>query len=60
MAALFRDEVLHQILKLYAAAVGLSFVFTHDNARPRKAAIVGDYLESKGISRMEWPAFLPI
>ncbi|GBL78932.1 hypothetical protein AVEN_48904-1 [Araneus ventricosus] len=28
-----------------------------DNARPHRAAIVDDFLESEGISRMEWPAY---
>ncbi|GFX22606.1 transposable element Tc3 transposase [Trichonephila clavipes] len=30
-----------------------------DNARPHRAAIVDDYLESEGIARMAWPAYSP-
>ncbi|GBN72581.1 hypothetical protein AVEN_36486-1 [Araneus ventricosus] len=28
-----------------------------DNARPHRAAIVDDFLESEGIARMEWSAY---
>ena len=58
-AVRYRDEVLDPIVKLYAAAVGPSFVLMGDNARPHRAAIVDDFLESEGIARMEWPAFSP-
>ncbi|GFV12024.1 transposable element Tcb1 transposase [Trichonephila clavipes] len=30
-----------------------------DNARPRRAGIVDDYLESEGIARRAWPAYSP-
>ncbi|GFX29523.1 transposable element Tcb1 transposase [Trichonephila clavipes] len=30
-----------------------------DNARPHRADIVDDYLESEGIARMAWPAYSP-
>ncbi|GFV81014.1 transposable element Tcb2 transposase [Trichonephila clavipes] len=30
-----------------------------DNARPHRADIVDDYLESKWITRMAWPAYSP-
>ncbi|GFW58097.1 transposable element Tcb1 transposase [Trichonephila clavipes] len=30
-----------------------------DNARPHRADIVDDYLESEGIARSAWPAYLP-
>ncbi|GBM60719.1 hypothetical protein AVEN_147974-1 [Araneus ventricosus] len=50
-AVRYRDEVLDPIVKLYAAAVGPSFVLMDDNARPHRAAIVDDLLESEGIAR---------
>lgn len=53
------DEVLDPIVKLYAAAVGLSFILMDNNTRPYKAAIVTDCLESEGIAWMEWPVYLP-
>ena len=55
----YRDEVLEPIVILYAAAVGPTYVLMDDNARPHRAAIVYDYLESEGIARMAWPAYSP-
>ncbi|GBM77702.1 hypothetical protein AVEN_80305-1 [Araneus ventricosus] len=54
-----RDENLDPIVKLHAAAVGPSFVLMDDNARPHRAAIVDDFLESERIAGMEWPAYSP-
>ncbi|GFT32417.1 transposable element Tcb1 transposase [Trichonephila clavipes] len=51
-AVRYRDEVLEPIVRLYAAAVGPSFVLMVDNARPHRADIIDDYLESEGIARM--------
>ncbi|GFX45775.1 transposable element Tcb1 transposase [Trichonephila clavipes] len=48
----YRDEVLEPIVRLYAAAAGPIFVLMDDNARPHRADIVHDYLESVGIARM--------
>ncbi|GFY33294.1 transposable element Tcb1 transposase [Trichonephila clavipes] len=59
MAVRYRDEVLEPIVRLYAAAVGPTFVLMDDNARPHRADIVDDYLESEGIARMAWPAYSP-
>ncbi|GFT52097.1 transposable element Tcb1 transposase [Trichonephila clavipes] len=55
----YRDEVLEPIVRLYAAAVGPTFVLMDDNARPHRADIVDDYLESEGIARMAWPTYSP-
>ncbi|GFX21923.1 transposable element Tcb1 transposase [Trichonephila clavipes] len=55
----YQDEVLEPIVKLYAAAVGPTFVLMDDNARPYRADIFDDYLESEGIARMAWPAYSP-
>ncbi|GFV74342.1 transposable element Tcb1 transposase [Trichonephila clavipes] len=49
-AVRYRDEVLEPIVRLYAAAVGPTFVLMDDNARPYRADIVDDYLESEGIA----------
>ncbi|GFV32312.1 transposable element Tcb1 transposase [Trichonephila clavipes] len=56
-AVRYRDEVPQPIVRLYAAAVGPTFVLMDDNARPHRADIVDDYLESEGIARMAWPAY---
>ncbi|GFW50926.1 transposable element Tcb1 transposase [Trichonephila clavipes] len=58
-AVRYRDEVLEPIVRLYAAAVGPTFVLINDNTRPHRADIVDDYLESEGIARIPWPAYLP-
>ncbi|GFV23883.1 transposable element Tcb1 transposase [Trichonephila clavipes] len=60
MAVWYRDEVLEPIMRLYAAAVGPTFVLMDDNARPHRADFVDDYLESEGIARMAWTAYSPI
>ncbi|GFU83876.1 transposable element Tcb1 transposase [Trichonephila clavipes] len=58
-AVRYRDEVLEPIVRLYAAAVDPTFVLMDDNARPHRADIVDDYLESEGIVRIAWPAYSP-
>ncbi|GFT97136.1 transposable element Tcb1 transposase [Trichonephila clavipes] len=58
-AVRYRDEVLEPIVRMYAAAVGPTFVLMDDNARPHRADIVDNYLESEGIVRMTWPAYSP-
>ncbi|GFS66885.1 transposable element Tcb2 transposase [Trichonephila clavipes] len=55
----YRDEVIEPIVRLYATAVGPTFVLMDDNIRPHRADIVDDYLESEGIARMAWPAYSP-
>ena len=46
-------------MRLCAEAVGTTFVFMDNNARNYRADIVDDYLESEGIARMAWLAYLP-
>ncbi|GFX45083.1 transposable element Tcb1 transposase [Trichonephila clavipes] len=58
-AVRYRDEVLEPIVRLYAAAVGPTFLLMDDNAHSHRADIVDDYLESQGIARMVWPAYSP-
>ncbi|GFW12492.1 transposable element Tcb1 transposase [Trichonephila clavipes] len=55
----YRDEILEPIVRLYAVAVGPTFVLMDDNARLHRADIVDDYLESEGIACMAWPAYSP-
>ncbi|GFW19535.1 transposable element Tcb1 transposase [Trichonephila clavipes] len=55
----YRDEVLEPIVRLYAAAVGPTFVLIDDNAHPHRADIVDDYLASERIARMAWRAYSP-
>ncbi|GFY23003.1 transposable element Tcb1 transposase [Trichonephila clavipes] len=56
-AVRYRDEFLEPIVRLYAAAVGPTFVLMDDNARPHRADIIHDCLESEGIALMAWPAY---
>ncbi|GFV35839.1 transposable element Tcb1 transposase [Trichonephila clavipes] len=58
-AVWYHNEVLEPIVRFYAAAVGLTFVLMDNNARPHRADIVDDYLESEGITCMAWPACSP-
>ncbi|GFV43932.1 transposable element Tcb1 transposase, partial [Trichonephila clavipes] len=58
-AVRYRAEVLEAIVRLYTAAIGLTFVLMEDNARPHRADIVDEYLESEEIARMAWPAYSP-
>ncbi|GFY23084.1 putative DD41D transposase [Trichonephila clavipes] len=55
--ARYRDEGLEHIVRLFASAVGPTFVLMDDNARPHRADIVDDYLEREGIARMAWLAY---
>ncbi|GFV18321.1 transposable element Tcb1 transposase [Trichonephila clavipes] len=43
----------------YAGAIGDSFVFQDDNARPHRARLVENMLEAETIQRMEFPACSP-
>lgn len=53
----YTDEVLDTTLTLLTAAVIPAFVKLDDNARPRRALIIEDYPDGKGISGMEWSAY---
>ena len=55
----YQDEVLEPIVRLYAAAVSPTLVSIDDNARPHRATIVDDWMESEGIACMAWPAYSP-
>ena len=57
--AIYRDEILHPIVRPYAGAIGNDFVLMDDNARPHRARIVTDYLATETIERMDWPSCSP-
>ena len=59
MAVRYQDRVLEPIVRLYAAAVGPTFVLMDDNAHPHSTSFVDAYFESEGIARMAWPTFSP-
>ena len=59
MVQRYADEILSSHVIPYAAAIGDSFVFQHDNAKPHTAHLVENMLESEITQRMEWLACSP-
>ncbi|GFY33240.1 transposable element Tcb2 transposase [Trichonephila clavipes] len=55
----YADEILRPYVITYAVAIGDSFVFQDDNARPHRARLVENMLEAEIIQRREWPACSP-
>ena len=55
----YRDEILEPYVRLFRGSIGPQFIFMDDNARPHRAGLVNEYLESEDIVRMEWPARSP-
>ncbi|KFM59800.1 Transposable element Tcb1 transposase, partial [Stegodyphus mimosarum] len=56
---IYRDVVLEQYVRLFRGAMDAQFVFMDDNARPHRANIVNECIQSEDITRMDWPAFSP-
>ncbi|GFX43339.1 transposable element Tcb2 transposase [Trichonephila clavipes] len=55
----YADEILRPHVIPYAGAIGDSFVFLDDNARPHRARLVENMLEAETKQCMEWPACSP-
>ncbi len=49
----YRDEVLEPCIRLFRGAVGPEFISMDDNARPHRAVLVGEFLESEDIRRRD-------
>ncbi|GFU71336.1 transposable element Tc3 transposase [Trichonephila clavipes] len=56
---IYRDVILEQHVRLFRGAMGAEFLFMNDNARPHRANIVDECLQSEDITRMDWPAYSP-
>ncbi|GFX26441.1 transposable element Tcb1 transposase [Trichonephila clavipes] len=56
-ANIYRDVILEQYLS--RGAMGAGFLFMDDNARPHRANIVDECLQSEDITRMDGPAYSP-
>ncbi|GFX63302.1 transposable element Tcb1 transposase [Trichonephila clavipes] len=56
---IYWDVILEQHVRLFRGAMGAEFLFMDDNARPHRANIVDERLQSEDITRMDWPAFSP-
>ena len=55
----YADEMLQPHVIPYAGAIGDSFVFQDDNARPHRARLVENMLEVETMQHMEWTACSP-
>ncbi|UYV63896.1 hypothetical protein LAZ67_2005910 [Cordylochernes scorpioides] len=55
----YRDEILKPYLRPYRDQIGHNLIFMDDNARPHRARLVNEYLQSENIRRMDWPARSP-
>ncbi|GFU60982.1 transposable element Tcb1 transposase [Trichonephila clavipes] len=53
---IYRDVILEQHVRLFRGPMGVEFLFMDDNARPHRANIVDECLQSENITRMDWPA----
>ncbi|GFV65395.1 transposable element Tcb1 transposase [Trichonephila clavipes] len=56
---IYRDVILEQHVRLFRGAMGAEFLFMDENARPHRANIVDECLQSEDITRMHWPAYSP-
>ncbi|GFX56378.1 DDE_3 domain-containing protein [Trichonephila clavipes] len=56
---IYRDVILEQHVRLFRGPMCAEFLFMDDNARPRRANIVDECLQSEDITRMDWPAYSP-
>ncbi|GBM62216.1 Transposable element Tcb2 transposase [Araneus ventricosus] len=50
----YRDEILEPYVRLFRGAVGPEFILMDDNARPHRALLVDEFLESEDIRQMDW------
>ncbi|GBN20743.1 Transposable element Tcb2 transposase [Araneus ventricosus] len=55
----YRDEILEPYVRLFRGVVGPEFILMDDNARPHRALLVDEFLESEDIRKMDWPARSP-
>ncbi|GFX84708.1 transposable element Tc3 transposase [Trichonephila clavipes] len=56
---IYRDVILEQHVHLFRGAMGAEFLFMDDNARPHRANIVDECLQSEDMTRMDWLAYSP-
>ncbi|GFT58332.1 transposable element Tcb1 transposase [Trichonephila clavipes] len=56
---IYRDVILEQHVCLFRGAMGAEFLFMDDNARPHRANIVDECLQSDDITGMDWPTYSP-
>ncbi|GFY36606.1 transposable element Tcb1 transposase [Trichonephila clavipes] len=56
---IYRDVSLEQHVRLFWGTMGAEFLFIDDNARPHRANIVDEFLQSEDIIRTDCPAYSP-
>ncbi|GFX29584.1 transposable element Tcb2 transposase [Trichonephila clavipes] len=56
---IYRNVILEQHVRLFRGAMGAEFLFMYDNARPHRANIVDECLQSEDITRKDWPSYSP-
>ncbi|GFV74696.1 transposable element Tcb2 transposase [Trichonephila clavipes] len=57
---IYQDVILEQLVRLFRGAMGVEFLFMDDNARPHRANIVDECLQSENITaRQPPPTCLP-
>ncbi|GFT97202.1 transposable element Tcb2 transposase [Trichonephila clavipes] len=54
---IYRDVILEQRVRFFRGSMGAEFLFMDDNARPHRANIIDECLQSEDITRMDWPAY---
>ncbi|GFX77106.1 transposable element Tcb1 transposase [Trichonephila clavipes] len=55
---IYRDVILEQHVRLFRGAMDAEFLFMDDIARPHRANIVDECLQSEDITRMDWASIL--
>ncbi|GFX92753.1 transposable element Tc3 transposase [Trichonephila clavipes] len=56
---IYQDVILEQHVRLFRVSMGAEFLFMDDNARPHRANIVDECLQSEAITCIDWPAYSP-
>ncbi|GFX75250.1 transposable element Tcb1 transposase [Trichonephila clavipes] len=54
---IYRNVILEQHVRLFRGTMGVEFLFKDENARPHRANIVDECLQSEDITRMDWLAY---
>lgn len=52
-------DIFNSDFSLWRGTTGENFLFMNDNAHPHRSRAVDDYLKTKGIHCMDWPAISP-
>ncbi|GFT29971.1 DDE_3 domain-containing protein [Trichonephila clavipes] len=54
---IYREVILEQHVRLFRGPMGAEFLFMDDNARPHRANIVDECLQSEDITRIDWSSY---